>query len=70
MFNENLLREIHRVRETIEIVGSTDRLSGQLEVLRYVRNRTLGISYDQGVLEENDWILNNPEWRTYKSREE
>ena len=58
MFNENLLNQIIKIRKTIMIVGNSNRLSDQLEILRYVRNNTLGISFDEGLIEE-DKLMGN-----------
>jgi len=58
LFNENLLNQIIKIRKTIMIVGNSNRLSDQLEILRYVRNNTLGISFDEGLIEE-DKLMGN-----------
>ena len=53
LFHENILNEIVKLRKTADIVGMTPRISYQLEILRYVRNNTLGLTFEQGVIEED-----------------
>lgn len=58
-FNRRILKEIIDLRKTAEIVGMNQRISNQLEILRYVRNDELGISFDEGFYEENEWWKQN-----------
>lgn len=59
-FNERILKEIIVLRKTAEVVGMNQRISNQLEILRYVRNSVLGISFDEGFIQENQrWRENN-----------
>jgi hypothetical protein len=58
-FNQRMLNEIINLRKTAEIVGMNQRISNQLEILRYVRNNALGLSFDEGFREENMWWKQN-----------
>lgn len=58
-FNKRILNEIINLRKTAEIVGVNQRISNQLEILRYVRNNELGLSFDEGFQEENQWWKQN-----------
>ncbi|WZY36104.1 hypothetical protein NSR02_07090 [Bacillus sp. FSL W8-1122] len=60
-FNERLLKEIARLR-TLQGIGiKTERVSMSLELLRFIRNSELSISFDKGLEQENEWILRNEE---------
>lgn len=56
-FNENLLGQVVHLRRLSEVVGVTNRIENQLEALRYVRNNTLGIDFEEGLIQENEWMM-------------
>ncbi|MEK4247127.1 hypothetical protein MKZ20_17660 [Psychrobacillus sp. FSL K6-2684] len=59
-FNERLLKEIAYLRFLQGIEGiKLTRIMHCLEMLRYVRNSELGITFDEGLIQEDEWIKNN-----------
>lgn len=59
-FNERLLKEIAHLRflQGIENIELT-RIVHCLEMLRFVRNSELGLTFDEGLIQEDEWIKNN-----------
>lgn len=58
-FNKRLLKEIAHLRflQAIEGINPT-RIENCLEMLRFVRNDELGLSFKEGKLEEDAYIEN------------
>lgn len=55
-FNNRLLNEIVHLRKLESIVGTTQRISIALEMLRFVRNTELGLNFEEGLEQEDKRI--------------
>lgn len=56
-FNERLLKEIAHLRHLASIEGILmDRITPSLEILRFVRNTELGLNFEDGLKQEDEWI--------------
>lgn len=58
-FNERLLIEIGHLRSMQENEIESDRITHCLEMLRFIRNTELHLTFAQGWEQENEWIENN-----------
>ncbi|MEI2465028.1 hypothetical protein [Niallia taxi] len=59
-FNERLLKEIAHLRYLKEELGVVnERTVHCLELLRFIRNDELGITFNEGLEMENKWIFDN-----------
>ena len=58
-FNQRLLKEIAQLRNLEDMGIKSARTTYGLEMLRYVRNSELGITFEEGILQENTWIKEN-----------
>lgn len=58
-FNERLLKEIANHRKLLEMGIKSECAYRCLELLRFIRNSELSLSYDEGLEQENEWILRN-----------
>jgi hypothetical protein len=58
-FNNRILKEIANLRKLQEMDIKSDRISPCLEILRYIRNTELNQGFDEGLVQENEWIENN-----------
>lgn len=60
-FNVRLLNEIAHLLYLKQIEGiELTRITHCLEMLRFVRNTELGLNFEQGQKEEDEWIAQNP----------
>lgn len=55
-FNERLLKEIAHLRY---LNGIGIKNTSSLELLRFIRNDELGIEFEEGLKQENEWITAN-----------
>lgn len=55
-FNNRILEEISHLRHLQSKGIINDRITHCLEILRYIRNSELDITFEQGFEEENRWI--------------
>ena len=59
-FNQRLLKEIVHLRHLQQIEGvELTRIINCLEILRCIRNSELGLTFDEGKRQEDEWIINN-----------
>jgi hypothetical protein len=55
-WNERLLKEIAHLRYLQSIGIENPRVTHCIEMLRFVRNDELGLTFEQGKLEEDEYI--------------
>jgi len=58
--NNRLLKEIANLRYLKSIEGiELTRIVNCLEILRFIRNNELGLTFEEGKKQEDEWIRNN-----------
>lgn len=57
--NERLLIEIAYLRRLRTVIFESERITHCLEILRYIRNTELGISFEEGLKQEDEWMALN-----------
>lgn len=55
--HDTIMEEITRLRRKTKIDGIASHVYHQLEMLRYVRNTARGLTFEEGVKEEDAWIV-------------
>jgi len=58
-FNNRLLKEIAHLRSLQKLKIKSERITHCLELLRFIRNSELNLTFEEGVKQEDDWITNN-----------